>query len=267
MDGKLMITSPLTNMQRMDEAATQLNIENFMDVVMVYHTTHMVLAFSVFNTTTKEEVWSRTYNSETVRSRYQKQAVDFNQIEKSRGSEEYVPEYKFLFGVGSSQLPNVAGTDRDKSFIGLHLRSVEKFDNRKIDFGLLTSLWLNTSNLLKSYPSEGTGSSQSSTYTGSERPLAYKNLIGLHAIVARNFLGEVESYDRIRHGVHLGIGGVIATGYLAPSIRAGWDAYFGRRFVCTLGLHYITSSTILVGSTYEHARSGAGGDLVLSLNL
>ena len=266
-EGKLMITSPLTNLQKMDEAANQLGIENYMDVVLVYHTTHMVLAFNVFNTQTKEMTWARTYNSETLRSRYQRMAVDFNQIEKSRASEEYVPDYKFLLGFGASQLPNVAGTTRDKSFISLHLRSVEKFDNRKTDFGLLTSIWANTANFLKAYPSEGASSSSSTTtYSGEARALPYKYVLGLHALAARNFVGDVEMYDRIRHGTHIAVGGLISTGYLAPSIIAGWDMYFGRRFVATFDAHYIMQSTILVGKEYQKARGGIGGDFILSYN-
>lgn len=267
-DGKLMISSPMTNLQKMDEAAQQLNIENFMDVILVYHTTHMVLAFNIFNTTTKEEVWSRTYNSETLRSRYQKLAVDMNQIEKSRATDEYTPEYKFLLGIGGSQLPNVAGEDRDKSFIGIHVRAAEKFNNRRTDFGLLTSFWLNTSSFLKSYPSEGTEeTSTTTTYSGSARPVAYKYVLGLHALYARNFVGEIESYDRVRHGLHIGIGGIISTGYLAPSVRFGWDGYFGRRWVLSVQGHYITESTILVGSEYQKAKGGIGADLALSFNL
>lgn len=267
-DGKLMISSPTTSVQRMDEAAQQLNIENFMDVILVYHTTHMVLAFSVFNTTTKEEVWSRTYNSETLRSRYQKLAVDMSQIEKSRTSTEYTPEYKILVGIGGSRLPNVAGEERDKSFIGVHVRAAEKFDNRHVDFGVLTSLWVNTSSFLKAYPSEGTTDESATTsYDGEARPVAYKYVLGLHALYARNFIGDVESYDRLRHGAHVGLGAIISTGYLAPSLRAGWDMYFGRRWVLTFEGQYITDSTILVGSKYQKAKGGAGGDLTLSLNL
>ena len=266
-EGKLMITSPLTNLQKMDEAANQLGIENYMDVVLVYHTTHMVLAFNIFNSQSKELTWARTYNSETLRSRYQRMAVDFNQVEKSRKSDEYVPEYKFLLGISGSQLPNVAGSDRDKSFIGIHLRAVEKFDNRRVDFGLLTSVWANTSKFLNSYPSEGTStSSGSTTYTGESRPLPYKYVVGIHALAARNFVGDVEVYDRIRHGLHLGVGGMISNGYLAPSAIAGWDIYLGRRFVATLDAHYITESTILVGSDFQKSRGGGGGDFVLSYN-
>jgi hypothetical protein len=266
-EGKLMITSPLSNVQKMDEAANQLGIENFMDIVLVYHTTHMVMAFNVFSTQTKELVWARTYNSETLRSRYQRLAVDYNQVEKSRTSDEYVPDYKILIGLGSSQLPNVAGTSRDKSFIGLHLRAVEKFDNRRLDFGLLSSIWTNTATFLKAYPSEGSSNStETEQYSGESRPLPYKYVLGVHALVARNFVGDVEVYDRVRQGLHLGIGSIISNGYLAPSARAGWDIYFGRRFVATFQGHYIMQSTILVGSKYQKARGGGGGDLILSYN-
>jgi hypothetical protein len=265
-EGKLMITSPLTNLQRMDEAANQLGIENFMDVVLVYHTTHMVIAFNVFNTQSKELTWARTYNSETLRSNYQRMAVDFNQVDKSRNSDVYVPEYKIMLGVGGSQLPNVAGNDRDKSFLGVHIRALEKFDNRRLDFGLSTSIWTNTSNFLNAYPSEGTSTSSTSTYTGKSRPLPYKYLLGIHGLVARNFVGSVEIYDKVRHGVHLGVGGVISKGYLAPSTRAGWDIYLGRRFVATIDVHYITQSSILVGSDFQSSRAGGGGDLALSYN-
>jgi hypothetical protein len=267
-EGKLIITSPLTNVQKMDEAANQLGIENYMDVVLVYHTTHMVLAFNVFSTQTKELVWARTYNSETVRSRYQRMAVDFNQIEKSRNSDEYVPDYKILVGFSGSNLPNVAGGERDKSFLGVHIRSVEKFANRKLDFGLLTSGYISTAKFLNTYPSEGaaTSSSSSTTYSGSARPLPYTYVLGVQALTAYNFVGDVEVYDRVRHGVHFGLGGIISTGYLAPSARLGWDTYFGRRFVLTVSAQYISESTILVKGDYQTSRGGGGGDLVLSYN-
>ncbi len=106
-DGKLLVTSPATNMSRLDSAAASLGIDNFMDAVLVYHTTHMVLAVSVFDVNTKETVWARSYNSETIKSRYQKLAIDYSQVEKSRPGEDYQPEYRFLFGLGGAGMPNV----------------------------------------------------------------------------------------------------------------------------------------------------------------
>jgi hypothetical protein len=73
-------------------------------------------------------------------------------------------------------------------------------------------------------------------------------------------------YDRIRHGIHFGVGTIISTGYLAPSFRGGWDMYFGRRFVGTFAGHYIMQSNILVDKEYQKARAGGGGDFILSYN-
>ena len=39
-----------------------------MDIVLVYHTTHMVLAYQVFEVETGEMLWAKAYNSETIRS-------------------------------------------------------------------------------------------------------------------------------------------------------------------------------------------------------
>src|SRR5690606_570799 len=93
-DGKLYITSPRTNISRLNSAADQLGIQHFMDITLVYHSTHMVLAFQIFDVRSKELIWTRTYNSETMRSRFQNMAVDYSQVAKSRKSDEYVPEYK-----------------------------------------------------------------------------------------------------------------------------------------------------------------------------
>ena len=70
-EGKLKITSPETNLDQLRVAANQMGIENFMDIVLVYHTTHMVLAYQIFSVETGEMLWARAYNSETIRSRFQ----------------------------------------------------------------------------------------------------------------------------------------------------------------------------------------------------
>jgi len=267
-EGKLMITSPTTNLARMEQAATQLGIDTFMDVVLVYHSTHMVLAFSVFDTGTKEMVWARTYNSETIKSRYQKLAIDYSQVAKSRPGEDYDPEYRFLVGLGGGYLPNVGGEAKDKSFLFANFRGSEKFDNRRSEFGLMLSVAVATSSVLKAYP--GTGTKTSSTTSSSESteitPDPYKTALGLYGTYGHIFLGPIESYNQVRHGLHAGLGGLMSTGYLATSARVGWDIFFGRRFTATIGLIYVGSSNISVKGEEMKTKGGAGGDITLSLN-
>lgn len=268
-EGKLLISSPTTNIQQLNMAADQLGIDNFMDIVLVYHTTHMVLAFQVFDSKTKETVWSRTYNSETAKSRYQKLAIDYRQVEKSRPGEDYVPEYRMLYGIGGAIIPNVGGDSDDTSFIDLQFRASEKFNNRRTEFGLIASLMLSTKSVTNSYPTEGTAPADTAAATpvaeGLE-PKPFRSALVLNAIYSHNFIGRLESYNDIRHGAHGGGGVLFATGYLAPTLRGGWDVYFGRRFALTTDLIYILPSKILIDGDFLKTSGGTGGEVVLSLN-
>jgi hypothetical protein len=268
-DGKLMVTSPATNMAKLESAATSLGIENFMDAVLVYHTTHMVLAVSVFNAQTKELVWARTYNSETVRSRYQKLAVDYSQVAKSRVGEEYVPEYRVLFGMGAASMPNVGGTSDDKSMMNVQVRATEKFNNRKTEFGMMLSLLKTTNSILNDYPTEEPvieTEEAAPAATEDPTPKAFQQALGLYGVYGHQFLGPVESYNEVRHGFHTGVGALLATGYIAPTLRLGWDVFMGRRFTTSVAANYVVGSTILIAGKSVKTKGGAGGDLILSLN-
>lgn len=270
-EGKLLITSPATNMAKLDSAASMLGIENFMDAVMVYHTTHMVLAVSVFNVTTKETVWTRTYNSETIKSRYQKLAVDYSQVEKSRPGDDYDPEYRFLIGFGGAAIPNVGGVKEDSSMLNLQVRATEKFNNRRNEFGMMLSILKTTSSLQKDYPTEGDGDTATSTtetetVSDSPEPKPFETALGLYGMYSHLFVGPLESYNTTRHGFNAGLGMLVAPSYFAPAARIGWDIYFGRRWSTNFAANYIGPSSILVDGEAVDTKGGAGGDLVISLN-
>ncbi len=271
-EGKLMVTSPATNIGRLESAAAMLGIEHFMDAVLVYHTTHMVLAVNIFHAKTKELLWARTYNSETIKSRYQKLAVDYSQVAKAHSGEDYVPDYRFLFGLGGGAVPNVGGTSADSTMLNLQIRATEKFNNRKTEFGMLLSLYQATSALVQEYPSKkGTGSANEDppetkeVSTGPE-PKPFEKALGIYGLYSHTFLGAVESYNNIRHGLNAGAGIMLANGYFAPTARAGWDIFMGRRFSTNLGAIYIGQSSILLEDKIVTTTGGFGGDLVISLN-
>ncbi|MBI2601965.1 MAG: hypothetical protein HYW48_02820 [Deltaproteobacteria bacterium] len=272
-DGKIVITSPVTNIYQLQTAADQLGIENFLDIVLVYHSTHMVLAFQIFKTKTNEMIWARTYNSETIRSRFQKLAVDYSQVAKSRVGEEYQPEYKLLVGIGAAGIPNVGGETVDRTMIEFQFRGTERFDNRQMEFGLMMGVHVTMATILQQYPTESgttstTSSPSSSTTTTGETPdlQPYQFALSLYGLYVNNFLGKIESYDEVRHGLHLGVGVLLTASYLAPIFRIGWDAYFGRRFTFSLGGVYITPSRVLVGSEFLETKGGMGADAILSFN-
>lgn len=266
-EGKLMVTSAATNLAMLRSAADQMGIDNFMDIVLVYHTTHMVLAFEVFDVQTGKMVWTRTYNSETSRSRYQKLAIDYKQVEKSRDSDEYVPEYRLLIGLGGAGIPNIGGTTSDSTMINLQFRGTEKFDNRRTEFGILLSLYKTLNSIVKPYPTIGTSDEEEKAVEDEPlQPKPFTTAFGLYGLYAKNFIGAVESYDDTRLGMNTGLGIFLTSGYLAPIARLGLDAYFGRRFATNFSVLYIFPSEIVIAEEAVNTKGGIGADLVISFN-
>lgn len=274
--GRLVVSSPITNLAKLESAAATLGIENFMDAVLVYHTTHMVFAVSIFNAQTKELVWTRTYNSETIKSRYQRLAVDYSQVKKTEPGEDYKPDYRYMFGLGGASMPNVAGDSSDRSMLTIQIRATEKFNNRRTEFGMMVSLLKTADSIVDEYPSETTTGNTGETSVSTSNPIIanktgpqpkpFQNAFGIYGVYGHVFVGAFESYNELRHGLHIGAGGLAATGYLAPAFRAGYDLFFGRRFVVSFAPNYIAPATVLVKSETILTKGGVGFDGILSLN-
>ncbi len=267
-DDKLLISSPTTNTDDMNRAANQLGIENFMDVVLVYHTTHMVLALQIFESNNKEMVWTRTYNSETLKTRFQKLAVDYSQIEAARTGDEYKPDFRYLIGFGGGSIPNVESDAREKSVLTLQVRGTEKFDNRRNEFGLLLTLNMAASALLSDYPSEGPEPTETASTEPTERTATpFTNSLGLFALYAHNFLGTLESYNDVRYGVNVALGLHLASGYMAPTLRTGLDTYLGRRFSVNTSVILVGPANILLDGKFTKVSGGVGADVAVCYNM
>ena len=178
---------------------------------------------------------------------------------------------------GDQEYRNVGGTSEDSSMLGLHLRATERFDNRKSEFGLMLSIYSTLASMIKDYPiMEGTGTQEQDEAESEEstadivnpsKPAPFKNAIAIYGIFATNFLGAVESYDSLRQGLHLGLGGFLASGYVTSLVRAGWDVYFGRRFFSlSISGIYLAPAKIMVNKELIPTRGGGGADIVFSFN-
>jgi hypothetical protein len=213
-----------------------------------------------------------------VKSRYQKLAVDYKQVASGRQSDEYEPEYRFLFGFGGAGMPNVGGTKRDSSMLNVQVRATEKFNNRRTEFGMLLSVLKTTSSLLTEYPTEKADGAEAAEDDDEpaipateERltkpvPAAFETALAVYGMFGHVFLGSVESYNHVRHGFQTGLGFLASAGYVAPALRAGWDVYLGRRFTVSAAGNYIAPSSILVEGQTVKTKGGPGADVVLSFN-
>ena len=62
-NGRLVMTTPINNPQELDAIAIQLGVEAWVDVSLLYQETSMILGFHVFDSKSKELVWTKLYNT------------------------------------------------------------------------------------------------------------------------------------------------------------------------------------------------------------
>ena len=259
-ENQLYISTPSADVANIKRTADELGIEYFVDVMLLYQKSHMILGFQIFNTSTQELVWSRVYNSETLHSRFQAMAVDYKQIvhKDMEDSDEYIPTFRIAFGAGAGSYRDPSTSSANEGMMSLQLRGTEKFNNRLNEFGLLL-----TGNV--SIPTIMQGDSENvSTENGVDK---LKYTVGLFAIYAHNFLKPVEFYDRIRWGINIAVGGHFSNNYLAPAIRTGIDVFFGKSFFITPAAFYIGRASVIVDNDVTEVDGGFGGELIVSYNL
>lgn len=269
-DGKLLISSPASNASQIDQAAKELGIEHFVDAVFILDRTHIGLAVQVVDANTKTLTWSRTYDSELIGGRDERQAELDRMIATSRGRESYVPEFGLVVALGGAGIPNVAGTAEDSQMLAVQLRATESFARKSDKFGLALSYYKSTSSTVKEYPSDKPTGSGDDTKPKEKilKPIAkpFEQAAAVHASYAVLLSGDPEYSDQPRYFAGLGVGALAAVGYLAPAVRLGADAHFGRVFLASVGAHYFAPTTVNVGDTPQKTAGGAGGEMLIGVS-
>lgn len=79
-NGRLVMTTPINNPQELDAIANQLGVEAWIDVTLIYQETNMILSFHVFDSKTKELLWTKLYNTENI----YKQKMEQREAENSQ---------------------------------------------------------------------------------------------------------------------------------------------------------------------------------------
>ena len=260
-DNKLYISTPSADVEQIKRTADELGIDYFVDVMLLYQKSHMILGFQIFNTATQELVWSRVYNSETLHSRFQAMAVDYKQVvhkDMKEDSDEYIPSFRVAFGAGAGSYRDPSTGSANEGMMALQIRGTEKFNNRLNEFGMLL-----TGNL--SIPTLMQGDNVTvNSETGVEK---LKYTVGLFAIYAHNFLKPIEFYDRVRWGLNFAVGGHFSNNYLAPAVRTGVDIFFGKSFFITPAAFYIGRASVIVDDDVTEVDGGFGGELIVSFNI
>lgn len=262
-NGRLVITMPINNPAELDMLSNQFSIDTWLDVALLYQETGMILAFNAFDAKTKELIWSRSYNSETI---YQKNTIP-DAAEAAKEAEQNKPEpssYIFAFTMGWHMVANVKTS---ANMVGLNIRMAEQFNEKRSEIGAMVAPIVDPGLIVSDYSVTGdpkaTGEVQTGTTTETIKPFTIG--AALFATYHHNF-SPPDNIDKVRYGAHTGIGGVYAPGYITFAGRGGGFMKFGRRWILEGGMNYSMPTTLTIKDQFTYkTKGGLGADVTFGV--
>lgn len=264
-DGRVTIVMPINNKRTLDALAREYGIVAWMDVGLIYQSASMLLAFNVFDARSKELLWSKVYNSETIYQKFPRgvpgpseDRAELAQIDP----EEKSSEYNLGLGIGWSLVPNVSDS---VNMLALSVRLSEVFNKKHSEVGGQALVLVDTGVIVPEGKSEQGVNLEDSDQVEKSEPEAvvesFKYGMGIFGTYHHNFFVSEESMDLIRPGAQLSLGALLAEGYLAFTAKVGVNLRMGRSLCLEADVLYSAPATIDLGDGFVYETQGGVGAL------
>lgn len=257
-NGRLVMTTPINNPQELDAIASQLGVEAWVDVSLLYQETSMVLGFHVFDAKSKELVWTKLYNTENIYKQKMEQK-EAEQAQKQAVEQEKVSDYVLNTTLGWQLVPNVKDS---ASMLAATVRFAERFSSARHEVGTRLGFLVAPSSVLSDYPGiagDPASSAEVVDGTSTEVILPFTKGFALSAFYSRIVSPEPLKTDGVVWGWELGAGTTVSTGYACFSFRSGAHLRMGKRFVLDIGGAYSLPTTISIRNKYKYTTPGGVG--------
>jgi hypothetical protein len=269
-NGRLTIVTPINSPVELDNIANQLGVETWLDVALLYQENSMVLAFNAFDSKTKELIWTKVYNSESIyKKRSDPNADTRSEADKINGvaqKEKDAADTVWAIVPGYHLVPNVK---KPVNMAGLMIRAAERFADGRSEIGAMVVPLIDPATFISNYTNvEGdplaSGEATQDVSQQTIKPFTYG--LGLMATYHHNFFKVPESKDKLRPAAMMGAGFIVAQGYMAFTIRFGGLVKFGKHFVVDFGGIYSNPTTISIREKVKYTtKGGIGGDVGFGL--
>lgn len=264
-NGRLVMTTPINNPSELDAIAVQLGVDAWLDVGLIYQETSMVLAFHVFDSKSKELVWTKLYNTENIyKKRMETRAVESSAVAQAAEADS---NYLIAMSVGWHLVPNVKDS---ANMVGFTARFAEKFNDARQEVGTRVSYLIAPSEILSDYPEiSGDPASSAEIVEGNttEVILPFKRGVGLVAFYSSLLNGGRPTASGFLWSLETGAGVIASTGYASILARVGGQLRMGQRFLLDVGLAYSLPTTISIRKKYKYTTPGGlGADAAFGLH-
>jgi hypothetical protein len=271
-NGRLVMTTPINNPQELDAIASQLGIDAWVDVTLIYQETSMVLSFHVFDSKSKELLWTKLYNTDNIYKKKMEQAETAGKQQSDAAAaaaaaeREKMSKYSMTSTLGWQLVPNVK---RGANMIAFNFRFSERFNYGVDEVGTRLSGFVAPSVLISDYPEiSGDPASVAQVIDGTNKEviLPFTRGYGLFAIYGHLLKGDVMQTDTPVWGMEFGAGTIFSKGYACFAFRAGNTLRLGQRFLLDAGVAYSLPTTISIRNKYKYTTPGGiGADVAFGL--
>ena len=268
-NGRLVMTTPINNPQELDAIASQLGVDAWIDVTLIYQETSMVLSFHVFDSKSKELIWTKLYNTDNIYKKKMEQIETTNkqQSEAAAAAErEKLSKHNMTATLGWQLVPNVK---TGANMIAFNFRFSERFNFGIDEVGTRVSGFVAPSVLISDYPEiSGDPASVAQVVDGTNKEviLPFTRGYGLFAIYSHLLKGDVLQTDTPVWGMEFGAGTIFSKGYACFAFRAGNTLRLGQRFLLDAGIAYSMPTTISIRNKYKYTTPGGiGADVAFGL--
>lgn len=269
---------------------------DWLDVRIALEGGGLTLSLRLMGAKSQRVLWEKSYRSRDIAER--QRLFGFATLIPegplaNRTIDAYEPSYKVLFGLGAAYIPNTSGRGAHRERLVLEIRSVERYNDRRNEFGLLLAAHMTRRSLTQLRPAMIEDAPPAATegeskveievgvevgpFKGSDNPNRqdgeptivppYERGYGLYAIYNRMFFSGRETYESLRPSLNLGLGGWASGFLIAPSARVGADLYIGRRFALTAAWLYISKTTAIMSGYELKVPAVQGMQLGVALSL
>ncbi len=263
-NGRLNIIIPVNHPAELDALANHFGIEAWMDVALMYQETNMILAFNIFDSKTKELLWSKVYNSESIYRKKEAAPATLSQNDKENPDkkDDRTPESSWAIFMGYQLVPNVKKTT---GMAALSVYGAERLADGHVELGTLITGIVDPEKIISNYTNVqgdpvASGEAQVDTNTATIKPFEYG--ASMFVTYQYNFFDGIENPKLTRTGISFGGGLIWAPGYAAFTGRAGGVVRMGKRFTLTGGVLYSAPTTVSIRSKVKFTTNGGvGGDV------
>jgi hypothetical protein len=265
-NGRLVMTTPINNPQELDAIAAQLGVDAWVDVTLLYQETSMILGFHVFDSKSKEMLWTKLYNTENI-YKQRAEAKETEDKQQLMAEQSKKSKYSISTTLGWQLVPNVKNS---ANMVGLNFKFAERFNSGRDEVGTRVSAIVAPSVIISDYPEiagDPAASAEIVDGTSKEVILPFSKAMGLFALYGHLFNDEPSNNDGAIWGSEIGAGTIVSKGYACFSLRGGATLRLGQRFTLDAGVAYSLPTTISIRNKYKYTTpGGVGADFAFGLH-